>query len=117
MEATNKADQHKWVLFLEGGGECDSHESCANQVARRPALGSSKYFANKTSSSKLWITSPDPIENPLASSWNRIFLAYCSQDLWSGQRTNATAETFGLYFSGHLIVKEVVRYLITHKGL
>ena len=49
--------------------------------------------------------------------FNRVFLPYCSQDLWSGQRTEASDETFGYFFSGHLIVEAVLDELIAKNDL
>lgn len=33
------------------------------------------------------------------------------QDLWTGQRTSADADTFGFYFSGHLVLESVLSEL------
>lgn len=40
--------------------------------------------------------------------WNHVGVPYCSQDLHSGQRTTTSDETWGLYFSGHLILEAIL---------
>ncbi len=40
-----------------------------------------------------------------------------SQDLWSGTVTTPSADTWGVYFSGHLIVEAVVDALTQSYGL
>lgn len=45
-----------------------------------------------------------------------MFVPYCSGDLHAGTRT-ASAETFGLHFAGHLIVKALIAQLSTDYGL
>ncbi len=40
--ATSDKNATKWVIYLNGGGECDQEGSCVYQTDS--ALGSSKYF-------------------------------------------------------------------------
>ena len=101
-----------WVIHLEGGGECASKTNC--DARKGSALSSSKYFA---ASVKMNFLNQDTSYNPVLRQFNRVFLPYCSQDLWSGQRTEATNETFGYYFSGHLIVEAVLDELAKNHGL
>lgn len=112
-KATSSDSANKWIFDLEGGGECADYSACHKRASQ--ALGSSKYFPK---SRKLrYLASGDEEENPYAYSWNRVFLKYCSSDLWSGTRTNASAETFGLYFSGHNIVQAVFAKLLATTNL
>jgi len=104
--ATNESDSSKWVLWLEGGGECTTAEECSGKP-----LGLRSTTNASTDIDPYHFASADPAESPGTFSWNRVFLKYCSQDLWSGTRQQASNETFGLYFSGHIIVQEVVSYL------
>ena len=43
--------------------------------------------------------------NPTLCEYNFVYMPYCSQDLWYGQRTAVSPETFGLYFSGRHIIR------------
>lgn len=47
--ASAKENSTKWVIYLNGGGECDSEDACKYQTTS--ALGSSKYFKNETDAS------------------------------------------------------------------
>ena len=95
-------DKNKWVIYLNGGGECDNEESCWEQTSN--ALGSSKYFENESDTSSWYLASDYCPYNPTLCTWNHVMDPYCSQDLHSGQRTEADDDTFGLYFSGHHVL-------------
>ena len=69
-----------------------------------------RYFSPyQDSSNGGFITSDDP-DNPLKHA-NRVFIPYCSQDLWTGQRTSPSSDTWGYYFSGHLVIDAVLSEL------
>jgi len=98
------SSSRSWILELEGGGECASKDNCDQRVAS--ALGSSDYFSKDTTFG--FLLQDDATANPHLGTWNRVFLPYCSQDLWMGQRTVASADTFGYYFAGHHILEAVL---------
>lgn len=102
QQTASVEDKNKWVLYLNGGGECDNEESCLSQTGS--ALGSSKYFYNESDTSSWYLASDYCPYNPTLCTWNHVMDPYCSQDLHSGQRTAASEDTFGLYFSGHHIL-------------
>jgi hypothetical protein len=101
--ASNSADKNKWVIYLNGGGECDTEDACSYQTTG--SLGSSKYFPNTSDSSGWYLASDYCAYNPDFCGWNHAFDPYCTQDLHSGQIEVATDATWGLYFSGHLVLK------------
>lgn len=69
-----------------------------------------RYFSpHQDPSNGGYITSADPA-NPLHYA-NRVFIPYCSQDLWTGQRTSPSSDTWGYYFAGHLIIEAVLNEL------
>ena len=76
--STNK----KWVIYLNGGGECDNKEACEAQMSN--ALGSSKYFKASQDSTGWYIASPYCTNNPDFCTWNHVLNPYCSQDLHAG---------------------------------
>jgi hypothetical protein len=49
--ASRVEDSNKWVIYLAGGGECDTEAACKSQTTN--ALGSSKYFG-ATSEASWW---------------------------------------------------------------
>eukprot|EP00036_Acanthoecidae_sp_10tr_P008547 CAMPEP_0182915884 /NCGR_PEP_ID=MMETSP0105_2-20130417/598_1 /TAXON_ID=81532 ORGANISM="Acanthoeca-like sp., Strain 10tr" /NCGR_SAMPLE_ID=MMETSP0105_2 /ASSEMBLY_ACC=CAM_ASM_000205 /LENGTH=453 /DNA_ID=CAMNT_0025052783 /DNA_START=28 /DNA_END=1389 /DNA_ORIENTATION=- len=102
--AANKSST-TWVLNLEGGGECASKVLCESR--RGSALYSSKYFKQRMDDSNGGYLTSGDASNPLADA-NRVFIPYCSQDLWTGQRRVASADTWGFYFSGHLVLEAVL---------
>jgi hypothetical protein len=55
--------------------------------------------------------------NPDFYSWNKVFVNYCSGDFWTGTRTDNSSQTWGLFFSGHNIVKAVLADIESRSGL
>eukprot|EP00486_Rosalina_sp_Unknown_P014501 CAMPEP_0201595450 /NCGR_PEP_ID=MMETSP0190_2-20130828/192452_1 /ASSEMBLY_ACC=CAM_ASM_000263 /TAXON_ID=37353 /ORGANISM="Rosalina sp." /LENGTH=221 /DNA_ID=CAMNT_0048055447 /DNA_START=211 /DNA_END=873 /DNA_ORIENTATION=- len=56
--------------------------------------------------------SNSPSENPYFYDAHHIFIPYCCGDWHIGQVTEPTNETWGLYFDGHYIVKNILDVLI-----
>lgn len=48
--------------------------------------------------------------------WNLLFLPYCDGSMWAAQRTSASAETFGLWFSGHNTIVAMLDYFSPGTG-
>eukprot|EP01116_Phalansterium_solitarium_P023723 TRINITY_DN845_c0_g1_i1.p1 TRINITY_DN845_c0_g1~~TRINITY_DN845_c0_g1_i1.p1 ORF type:complete len:382 (-),score=88.24 TRINITY_DN845_c0_g1_i1:122-1267(-) len=105
--ATNATNTDKWVFSLEGGGECVTQQSC--QARAQTDLGSSKGYGPTAALGQF--QDPDPSNNPVMHDWNMVFIKYCSGDLFSGQTTVPSDSTWGLYFSGHLVVGAVLDFL------
>lgn len=121
-EAISADAQTSWVIELQGGGECASQKLCDSK--KNSPLFSSKYFP--TSTNLRFLASGDHEVSPRLYAWNRVHVAYCSQDLWMGTRTRAARgspsdgnpnATFGYYFSGHLILDAVLKDLENSHGL
>ena len=110
--ATSNASQSSWIVELEGGGECAAAAQCRRKL--ETSLGSSKHWKPAVSLSYF---NQDTKENPRLREWNRVFIPYCSQDLWTGRRTAKSAETFGVFFSGHHIIDAVLSRLQQRFGL
>lgn len=102
QQTTSVEDKNKWVIYLNGGGECDTASACQSQTGG--ALGSSKYFYNESDTSSWYLASDYCPNNPTLCTWNHVMDPYCTQDLHAGQRTEANDDTFGLYFSGHHVL-------------
>lgn len=83
-------------------------ETRCKHAATSSALGSSKYFPANYSfwaDSKAHFVDASCTGNPTLCNYNFVYMPYCSQDLWTGQRVTVSPKTFGLYFSGRWIVK------------
>ena len=58
----------------------------------------------------------DNPDNPVRD-WTMVFMPYCTGDVHAGTRTNATAETWGLWFDGHLNFARILDDLKAKHGL
>ena len=108
--ATAAADRDKWVIHLEGGGECNDETTCKKKMST--ALGSSTKFHPEFQPYQL--ASSDPDESPVMYSWNHVFVPYCSQDIHSGQ--SPEPNEWGVRFAGHRIVEAIVSDLMTNSS-
>ena len=102
----DKSNQSKWVIYLNGGGECDGLDNCSKVL--NSSLGSSKFFKKEVDASGWFFASDNCDINPRFCEWNHIFNPYCSQDLHSGQRKEANDETYNFYFSGRHIMTSIL---------
>ena len=70
-------------------------------------LGSSRNWSATFDWNSTALTTTDPRNS--FRDWNTVWVKYCDGSLYSGQRTtNASAGTFGLWFSGHRTVDAVL---------
>jgi hypothetical protein len=111
-------DEHRWVLHLQGGGDCSSYQSCRDRWCGQQA----PYDASKMSSR--WLPTAiaglgiheDSDRNSLAS-WSHAWIYYCSSDLWEGDSLTTLADpsgvepTFTMYRQGHGIVEAALEAL------
>jgi hypothetical protein len=102
----------KWVIYLNGGGECDNENGCKQQTTN--ALGSSKFFPEAYDASWWYLASDNCFINRDFCSWNHVFDPYCSQDLHSGQMTEPSEQTWGLTFAGHHILNAILDDMDQH---
>jgi len=112
------AASNKWVLNLQGGGECVTSTRCAEKALTN--LGSSKHFPATFTfwdEAAVHLSDVSCYANPGLCEYNQVYLPYCSQDLWSGQRTAPSNATFGFFFSGHHVLSAVVDDLVANRGL
>ncbi len=106
--ASNSDDKNKWVIYLEGGGECDTESACKGATSN--SMGSSKYFPATSDPTGWFLGSDYCTYNPVFCGWNHARDPYCSQDLHTGQVTVPSDKTWGLYFAG-----EIVNFLLVKR--
>lgn len=99
-----------YIIFLEGGGVCTHLKDC--KLRAKTDLGSSKNLRPEMPDNIGGVIGSDDT-NPDFRSWNRIYVPYCSGDIWTGTMTEAvnpfdSTEDWRGFFSGHNIVKEVI---------
>merc|ERR1711933_1479 len=73
-------------------------------------LGSSKYWKQTMQGSGSYSNSKS--ENPYFYNAHHIFIPYCCGDWHTGTVTKPTSKTWGLYFDGHYIIKNILDVLI-----
>ena len=66
-------DSKHWVVQLQAGGSCGTYDSCLDRS--KGSLGSSRNYSDFLTGT--FVASDDPAENPMFSSWNKVFVPYC----------------------------------------
>ena len=120
--STRDEDRNKWVIFLQGGGSCNTGQKCA----QRWCSVDTNYGMDKMSSS---LSKPQIRGNGFLApearnhfgTWNRVLIYYCSSDQWSGAKANTlsassgtTTVEFAIQFRGSQIVEAVLDTLRNH---
>lgn len=86
--ASSPEHTNRWVVNLQGGGTCQSGQSCADRwCAHETNFGSWKMSTDERPLRGVaagGIHARDPA-NPI-SGWNHVYIYYCSSDSWSGTR-------------------------------
>jgi len=100
------------LIYLQGGGACATEESCNDRCKDGNALCTSDTAPSKDKDKTMWST--DPEENPPFHDFGKVYVHYCSSDVWSGTRS-ASSDTGGYYFHGKHIVEAVVKDIIKNK--
>ena len=109
----NNANSSLWVIHLDGGGACTTKESCMQRA--NSSKGSSNYWSKTEKARNEW--SDDAQTNPDFYMAHHIVIPYCTGDVHLGQITTPTAQTWGLYFSGHTNFVHIIQYLSDNMGL
>ena len=120
VRAGTNDDINKWVIHLQGGGACRTHEDCMDRWCG--LQGDVPYNANKMSSD--WTGdgvvdlppwgAADGMSDPRAANdfgtWTHVWMYYCSSDSWLGQKTfvdydtSTTLPPFTMAHRGHTIL-------------
>ncbi|CAI5464865.1 unnamed protein product [Closterium sp. Yama58-4] len=105
---------NNWLIYLEGGGWCNSEEECAHRAATH--LGSSKRMGGLMAFGG--ILSHDPSVNPDFYNWNLVLFRYCDGASYLGDTNEPLQTNNGLVlFRGRRIFDAVTRYLVSHHGM
>ena len=110
IQTANTTMTSTWVIFLQGGGACADEVKCTQRAKTK--IGSSTHWEDGNRPKAFQLT-----KDPDFAGANHVFVPYCSGDEHVGTRTNATAETFGFYFQGHLNLGRVLERLRSDHGL
>ncbi len=120
----------RWVIYLDGGGQCASQGTCMQRQATHPEsyLSSVPYATGTEVFTPLTgILSPKPAQNPDFYDANLVQISYCSSDYWMGEKDGNTAMTSAQilasknvnnwYFDGHGVLAGVIAILQQNYGL
>ncbi|XP_059647036.1 pectin acetylesterase 5-like [Cornus florida] len=98
-----------WVLHIEGGGWCNTIESCS--VRKNTALGSSKYMDHQVQFNG--ILGHDPSQNPDFFNWNKVKIRYCDGASFAGHPESESKHGKELFFRGQLIWEALLDELLS----
>ncbi|RZC75778.1 hypothetical protein C5167_000111 [Papaver somniferum] len=103
---------NNWLIHIEGGGWCDSIESCYNRTLSPYGFGSSKFMGEEIAFSG--ILSSNKSQNPDFYNWNRVKVHYCDGASFSGTPMSENENTTrnNLFFRGKLIWDAVMDELL-----
>ena len=109
----NASNPNNFIVFLEGGGACTSlsgtdDTNCAVRATTKYG-SSNSYLPTYVDNTNLLSFLPEV--NPDFYTFSKVFVPYCSGDVYAGQR-NSTIPGFPYYFSGHLIVQAIIQHLL-----
>jgi len=100
----------KILISLQGGGTCDTIESCQQRCANTDLC-----TAQTDQQMVLVDTLADQVHDPFHDYWH-VQVHYCSSDTWAGTKP-ADGSTGGYYFHGKYIFQAVVQDLATNFNL
>uniref|UniRef100_A0A5B7BBU3 Pectin acetylesterase n=1 Tax=Davidia involucrata TaxID=16924 RepID=A0A5B7BBU3_DAVIN len=98
-----------WVLHIEGGGWCNTIESCS--LRKKTALGSSKYMDRQVQFAG--ILSRDSSQNPDFFNWNKVKIRYCDGGSFAGRPESEFKNGTKLFFRGQLIWEALMDELLS----
>merc|ERR1711942_329846 len=100
----------KILISLQGGGTCDTIESCQQRCANTDLC-----TAQTDQQMVLVDTLADQVHDPFHDYWH-VQVHYCSSDTWAGTKP-ADGSTGGYYFHGKYIFQAVIQDLATNFNL
>lgn len=115
--ATRSEDQGRWIIFLQGGGACNSGQTCAERwCSINTNYGMDKMSSSLTKPSIRGAGFMSPDSRNHFRTWNRVLIFYCSSDQWGGMKLNTLTATtpsgaaveYAIQFRGSAIVDAVL---------
>jgi hypothetical protein len=122
-------ESDKWLIWLDGGGSCSDPSSCATRANLNNRNNVSSLWFQFTGGSGIpaaGIFSDIELgDNPTFHDANRVYIHYCSSDMWSGANAGtvtpstftSTAPLSDWHFQGRAIATAVINDLKTSHGL
>jgi hypothetical protein len=123
LRAGQGSGVNRWVISLQGGGDCYDGPSCSSRAAGSPKLVSTAPYASNPSQAPGLdgLLSSTPTTNPDFYDANEVQIIYCSSDDWSGAKTgtgtfNGNDDTTW-NFQGRAILDAAIADLKANHGL
>ncbi|CAM9495088.1 unnamed protein product [Ectocarpus sp. 12 AP-2014] len=105
--ATNTSSTD-YVMFVQGGGACaHDEELCDEYLDNRPQSFTSTGLPDTMNAHG--VLSDDPEENPLYSTYNRVFIHYCTMDTYILDSESADGT---LQFRGRHLLEETLQIVL-----
>merc|ERR1719401_40459 len=101
-----------WVVYLQGGGGCQSETECDGWSKSKETRGSSANWQAEEVGEK--VQDPDPEKNPVFYDAHHVWVPYCTGDNHFGQVSvidSVSAEWGSYYFDRHLNLKAILAHL------
>lgn len=106
---------NKWYIHQEGGGWCESLDSCLTRS--KTHLGSSSTYTSTMSQSSGYF-STDPTVNPLMYNWNSVFFRYCDGGSFAGSNASTTKHLGAtLHWRGRHVLNAGISDMLSARGL
>lgn len=102
-----------WIIMMQGGAWCFDLFSCTERWNTMPKLMSSLNYSSQVAFYG-GVMSGNSTMNPVFSTWNMVFLPYCTSDDFSG---NSPSNNTPWSYMGSLIPNAIVKYLKANSGL
>jgi hypothetical protein len=108
------AAANRWIISLQGGGECFDQATCSTRSATMPTLVSTASFQANPSSAfgQAGLLGTIPGTNPDFYDASVVQVLYCSSDDWSGAKSTTSAynpnDPTTWNFQGRAILNSVV---------
>merc|ERR1711971_308636 len=116
-DSNDLADSKKLHIYLKGGGACYSFDQGAEKSCVRRCgvnidgeLCTARTEENfELDTDTMWST--DPQQNPAFHDFARVYVPYCSSDLYVGTRD--ASDVSGYYFHGKYIAKAIAEDIVS----
>ncbi len=116
------AAANRWIISLQGGGECFDQATCSTRSSTMPTLVSTaSYQANPSSAfGQGGLLGTTPSTNPDFYDASAVQVLYCSSDDWSGAKAATSAynpnDPTTWNFQGRAILNSVIADLKANHG-
>lgn len=108
---------HRWVIYIEGGGSCETADDCQARMKNNPGLMSSAMITDGAVNPTAFaaIRSSSSSDNPHFYDANFVQIEYCSSDGWTGANAAADVPISDVrhwHFQGRAILAAVIDELL-----